>query len=233
MIPLSDDPRSRRLPWVTILLIVANIAVFVYELGLSERRLDVFVAAFGTVPLEIMTGRDLPPASPTPVYLTLLTAMFIHGGFLHIGSNLLYLWVFGDNVEDKFGHVTYLFFYFASGIIASLSHVLVNAGSDIPSVGASGAIAGVLGAYLLLFPGAQVRTLLFLGPILLFPRISAFILIGFWFLSQFFSGLASLGMRSEQTSGVAVWAHIGGFVAGFLLALVLRPREPARPTAPW
>jgi membrane associated rhomboid family serine protease len=167
------------------------------------------------------------------VYITLLTSMFIHGGFLHIASNMLYLWVFGDNVEDQLGHVTYLIFYVVCGIAAGLTHVLVNAGSTIPSVGASGAIAGVLGGYLLMFPGAQVRTLLFLGPIILFPRISAFILIGFWFITQLLSGVASLGMTSQQTSGVAFWAHIGGFVAGLLLALVLRPRQPSRSAAAW
>src|SRR5438094_313776 len=172
MIPLGDDPQRRSFPWVTILIILANVAVFLFELTLPGRQLDAFVAAFGTVPVEILSGRDLPPPSPQPIYLTLLTSMFIHGGFLHLGSNMLYLWVFGDNVEDALGHVMYLAFYFVCGIAAGLTHVFVNAGSDIPSVGASGAIAGVLGAYLLMFPHARVRTLLFLGPFLLFPRIS-------------------------------------------------------------
>jgi membrane associated rhomboid family serine protease len=159
--------------------------------------------------------------------------MFIHGGFLHIGSNMLYLWVFGDNVEDRFGHLGFLVFYLLSGVLAGITHVVVNAASDIPSVGASGAVAGVLGAYLLMFPQAQVRTLLLLGPFILFPRISAVILIGFWFATQLLSGLASLEMTSEQTSGVAFWAHIGGFVAGFALALAFRPRPPARPPPAW
>jgi membrane associated rhomboid family serine protease len=150
--------------------------------------------------------------------------MFMHGGFLHIASNMLYLWVFGDNVEDRFGHLGFLIFYLAAGVVASLTHIFMNMGSQIPSVGASGAIAGVLGAYLVMFPGASIRTLVFLGPFILLPRISAIFLIGFWFLSQAFAGLASLGATSEQTSGVAVWAHIGGFIAGIVLVPLFRRR---------
>jgi membrane associated rhomboid family serine protease len=233
MIPIGDDPPRHRFPWVTIVLIVANVLVFVYQLSLPERQLEIFVQGFGTVPREILSGRDLPPPAPGPVWITLFTAIFIHGGFLHLGSNMLYLWVFGDNVEDRLGHMTYLFFYLTAGIVAGLTHVFFNPQSTIPSVGASGAIAGVLGGYLLMFPGALIRTLVILGPILLFPRISAILMIGFWFLMQFLAGLLSLGAATEQTSGVAVWAHIGGFVAGVLLALVLRPRRPARPVTAW
>ncbi|MBM2813101.1 MAG: Rhomboid family protein, partial [Chloroflexi bacterium] len=138
----------------------------------------------GTVPVEIISGRDIPPRAPGPVWVTLFTAMFVHGGFLHIGSNMLYLWVFGDNIEDAFGHIPYLVFYLVCGVAAGLTHVLVNASSAVPSVGASGAIAGVLGAYLLLYPNAQVRTLLFLGPFITFRRFSAVLLIGFWFVIQ-------------------------------------------------
>jgi membrane associated rhomboid family serine protease len=137
---------------------------------------------------------------------------------------MLYLWVFGDNVEDRFGHLGFLIFYLAAGVVASLTHIFMNMGSQIPSVGASGAIAGVLGAYLVMFPGASIRTLVFLGPFILLPRISAIFLIGFWFLSQAFAGLASLGATSEQTSGVAVWAHIGGFIAGIVLVPLFRRR---------
>ena len=118
MIPIGDDPRRRLVPWVTVALILANVAVFVYELGLSDRQLDRFVQSVGTIPLEILNGVDIPPPAPGPIYITLITAMFVHGGFLHIASNMLYLWVFGDNVEDAFGHLGFLAFYFAAGIIA-------------------------------------------------------------------------------------------------------------------
>jgi membrane associated rhomboid family serine protease len=232
MIPLADSPPRRRFPWVTVAIIALNALVFLYELTLGSRQLDVFVQSVGTIPVEILSGRDLPPPAPIPgvVWITLLTAMFVHGGFLHIASNMLYFWVFGDNVEDSLGHSTFLVFYLACGIIAGLTHVFVNAGSTVPSVGASGAIAGVLGAYLLMFPHAQVRTLLFIGPFITWPRISAVLLIGFWFLTQLVSGLASLDVATEQSTGVAFWAHIGGFVGGLVLALILRPRPAPRPS---
>jgi rhomboid family protein len=208
-----------------IAIVLANIAMFLYELTLGDRALDRFISAAGVVPTEYLTGRDIgPPAPGGIIYLTLFTSMFMHGGFLHIASNMLYLWVFGDNVEDRFGHLGFLIFYLVTGVIASLTHIFMNVGSEIPSVGASGAIAGVLGAYLVMFPGASIRTLVFLGPFIILPRISAIFLIGFWFLTQAFAGLASLGATTEQTSGVAVWAHIGGFLAGVVLVPVFRRR---------
>src|SRR5207245_2000431 len=166
VIPLTDSPPRRTFPWVTVAIIVVNVLVFLYELTLPNSQLEILVQSAGTIPAEILTGRDLPPPAPIPgvVWITLFTAMFVHGGFLHIASNMLYLWVFGDNVEVTFGHGTYLVFYLVVGVLAGMTHVFVNVGSDVPSVGASGAIAGVLGAYLLLFPNAQVRTLIFLGP---------------------------------------------------------------------
>jgi membrane associated rhomboid family serine protease len=228
MIPLSDDPVRRGVPVVTILLIVVNVLIFLYELTLGS-RLDGFVQAFGAVPREITTGRDIPPLAPRGnVYLTLLTSMFLHGGWLHLGSNMLYLWVFGDNVEDTFGGLGYLLLYLVCGLIATLVQIAVNPASGLPSIGASGAIAGILGAYLVLFPTAQVRTLLILGFFILIPRIPALFLIGGWFLLQVVSGLGQLGIV-EETGGVAFWAHVGGFVAGLLIALLLRPR--ARPMA--
>jgi membrane associated rhomboid family serine protease len=208
-----------------IAIVLANIAMFLYELTLGDRALDQFFFSAGVIPSEYVTGRNIGPPPPGGlIYLTLLTSMFMHGGFLHIASNMLYLWVFGDNVEDRFGHLGFLIFYLAAGVVASLTHIFMNMGSQIPSVGASGAIAGVLGAYLVMFPGASIRTLVFLGPFILLPRISAIFLIGFWFLSQAFAGLASLGATSEQTSGVAVWAHIGGFIAGIVLVPLFRRR---------
>ena len=225
MIPLSDDPVRRSAPIVMMAILAVNIVVFLYELSLGERGLEGFFYSAGVIPTEFLTGRNIGPPPPEGIiYLTLLTSMFMHGGFLHIASNMLYLWVFGDNVEDQLGHGGFLLFYLLSGIIASATHIFMNQGSQIPSVGASGAIAGVLGAYLVMFPRATIRTLVFLGPFILMPRISGLILIGFWFVSQAFAGLASLGAATEQTSGVAVWAHIGGFLAGIALLAVFRRR---------
>jgi membrane associated rhomboid family serine protease len=230
VIPISDMAgRSRSLPIVNVLLILASIYVFVaYELmAPSEAALDRLVQAAGVIPRELLTGSDREPFAPLGnIYLTLVTSMFLHGSLLHLGSNLLFLWVFGDNVEDSTGHIPYLIYYLLCGVVAGLVHTLVNAGSAVPSIGASGAIAGVLAGYLLRFPHAQIRTLVFLGPFIVFPRISAIILIVFWFVLQVFSGVASLGVRTEQTSGVAFWAHIGGFVAGFIL-INLFPRRRA------
>ena len=224
MIPLSDDPPRRIFPLVTVALIVLNILVFLYELGLGDRG-DAFLQAFGVVPAEIVTGRDLGPQAPLGnPYLTLFTSMFLHGGFLHIASNMIYLWVFGDNVEEAFGHVGYLLFYFVCGVLAGLAQVAIDPSSTVPSVGASGAIAGVLGAYLVIFGSAQVRTLVFIGPIILLPRIPAMFLIGFWFITQLVSGIGALTDRTQQTGGVAFWAHIGGFVAGLVLAKLFGPR---------
>jgi len=207
-----------------VAIVVANILVFIYEVSLpNQRALQQFFMSAGVIPSEFVTGRNVGAPPPGGViYMTLLTSMFMHGGFLHVASNMLYLWVFGDNVEDRMGSIGFLVFYLLAGLAASMTHIFMNMGSDIPSVGASGAIAGVLGAYLLMFPNASVRTLVFLGPFVMVPRISALVLIGFWFLTQAFAGLASLGAESEQTSGVAVWAHIGGFIAGLVLTPFFR-----------
>lgn len=231
MIPIGDDPRRHTFPLVTLLLLGANLAVFAYELSLGSRQLERFFAAAGTTPLEILSGRDLPPAAPVSVYATLITAMFIHGGLLHIGSNMLFLWVFGDNVEDRMGHIRFFAFYLFTGVVAGLTHVWINSDSATPTVGASGAVAGVLGAYIVLFPQAQVRTLLILGWFITITRIPALVLIGFWFVSQLFSGLMALD--AQEATGVAFWAHIGGFVAGFLLARGLVRGAATSPGEPW
>jgi membrane associated rhomboid family serine protease len=231
VIPLKDEARARRAPIVTVALLMLNILVFVYELSLGP-QLEGFIRAFGTIPLEIVTGRDIGPRAPLGIpYLTLFTSMFLHAGLLHIGSNMLYLWIFGDNVEDAFGHLGFLGFYFVCGIGAHLAQIATNPTATIPSVGASGAIAGVLGAYMVLFPHAQVRTLLFLGPVILLPRVPALLLIGFWFLTQLVAGIGQLGVV-EETGGVAFWAHIGGFVVGVGLTLLFRP-QPPRPAPRW
>jgi membrane associated rhomboid family serine protease len=227
MIPISDDPEPRRsFPFVTLTLIAINIVVFIFELGVPDPT-ALFMSA-GVIPREFATGRDIPPAAPLGnYYVTLVTSMFLHGGFLHIGSNMLFLWIFGDNVEDRLGHLRYLLFYFACGLGASAAHIYFNWGSPIPSVGASGAIAGVLGGYLLLFPRASIRTLLFIGPFITMTRIPAIIMIGFWFVTQVISGVASLGESAQtSSSGVAFWAHVGGFSVGLLLTPLLRRARP-------
>jgi membrane associated rhomboid family serine protease len=196
----------------------------------SEQSLDTLFSAAGVIPVEFTRGANIGAPPPGGIlWLTLITSMFLHGGLLHIGSNMLYLFIFGDNVEDRLGHTRFFFFYFICGIIAGLTHIAANAGSDTPSIGASGAIAGVLAAYLRLFPNAQVRTLIFIGPIILFPRIAAAFLIVFWFITQFISSITSLGAPTDTSGGVAVWAHVGGFIAGFVLVGIMRPRqaEPA------
>jgi membrane associated rhomboid family serine protease len=229
MIPIRDDPGSARrtFPWVMIAILIANVLAFIFELGAgSIDALDSLFLSAGVVPVEYTRGAQVGPPPPLGItYSTLFTSMFLHGGLLHIGSNMLYLFIFGDNVEDRLGHMRFLVFYLLCGIVAGLTHIFVNASSDIPSVGASGAIAGILAAYLRMFPNAQVRTLLLIGPFILMPRIAAAFLIVFWFVTQFLAGIASLGATTEQTSGVAVWAHIGGFVAGFVLLELIRPRR--------
>jgi rhomboid family protein len=228
MIPLKDYPGERRtFPSVMLTILVINLLVFVFEVALgSDAQLSNLFQANGVVPVEFTRGTNIgPPPLLGIVWLTLITSMFLHGGLLHVGSNMLYLFIFGDNVEDRLGHIRFLIFYFLCGILAGLAHVAANASSDTASIGASGAIAGVLAAYLRLFPNAQVRTLIFIGPIIVFPRIAAAFLIVFWFITQFLSGVTSLGANSDTSGGVAVWAHIGGFVAGLLLVQLMRPKE--------
>ena len=229
MIPVRDDPGEprRSFPWVMLTILLVNVLTFVFELGVGDTgSLDNLFLSAGVVPVEYTRGVLVGPPPPLGItWTTLFTSMFLHGGFLHIASNMLYLFIFGDNVEDRLGHFRFLVFYFLCGIAAGLTHIAVNFDSAVPSIGASGAIAGVLAAYLRLFPHAQVRTLIFIGPIVLVPRIAAAVLIIFWFATQFFTGITSLGAATtDQTSGVAVWAHIGGFIAGLILLEILRPR---------
>ena len=216
--PLYDDNADRHsTPLVNYALIAANIFVFVVlqKLGTDER----FTYALSTVPFEIVTGQDVITPTPVPVYFTLFTSMFMHGGLAHLGGNMLFLWIFGDNIEDRLGHIRYLIFYLLCGLIASLAHVFTTAalaGSEqnmmIPSLGASGAISGVLGGYLLLHPSRRVTVILFrfLTP------VPAYVAIGIWFLFQLISGLGMLGEGAQQ-GGIAYAAHIGGFIAGLVL----------------
>jgi len=225
VIPVSDSPHSRTFPFVNIALILANIAVFIYELTLSDHQLNDFFRDYGVVPKELSHWAGHPSGLSEPE--TVFTSAFIHGGWLHIIGNMLFLWVFGDNVEDSLGHLKYLLFYAVATVAAVSLQVALMSDDMTPTVGASGAISGVLGAYLVLYPKAMVTVLLwfFLVP------VPAVLLIGIWFVLQLFTGIASMGTATGASEGVAVWAHVGGFVAGFLIVLITRPllrrREPA------
>ncbi len=224
MIPVNDGPRRvRSLPVVTLCLLILNVSVFLYEVSLGAGA-EQFIQTYGLVPREFLTSEDVPPAGPNPLWLQLLTSMFLHGGWLHLIGNMIYLCIFGDDIEDVLGHGRYLLFYLGAGAAASLVQLSLSGPSETrPSVGASGAIAGALGAYLVFFPRRRIQVLV---PMLFFAtvQISALILLGFWFLLQFLNGVAALGEGTAQAGGVAVWAHIGGFVTGVLVALLMRSR---------
>ena len=207
MLPIGDDDSARRtVPLVTYGLIALNVLFFIVELTGG----DAFIAKWAFVPSRFL-------ANPFADLLTLFTAMFMHAGWLHLGGNMLYLWIFGDNVEDRFGHVKFIIFYLICGLVATFAQLAFSIGSDVPNLGASGAIAGVLGAYILLFPKSSVRVLQGTRVI----QVSALIVIGIWIVLQFFSGIGSI-VSATQTGGVAYMAHIGGFVAGLLLTFLFR-----------
>lgn len=221
MIPIKDNIPSRTFPFVTLSLIAVNVMVFVYQLTLGMDGGERFIYSTAAIPVEIMSLEDIGPVSVVPLPFTLLTAMFVHGGLLHIGGNMLFLWIFGDNVEDRFGHAAFFLFYLATGVAASFAHILLDPGSTMPMVGASGAIAGILGAYFLLFPRAQVNTLVILPLYISMVSLPAVMFLGFWFLLQVLnSGVSSSG-------GIAWYAHIGGFVAGVIGVLAYRALKAA------
>lgn len=218
MIPLRDSVRPRRFPIVNVSIIVVNILVFVYELALGPRAQD-FIQTYGVIPERLMSPGNfgfLP-------FLTLITSMFLHGGLLHIVGNMLYLWVFGDNVEDQMGRAGYLVFYLISGITAGLTHVVFNAGSVVPTIGASGAVAGVLGAYFVSFPRAKVLALFPISFLLPIVEVRAVYYLAFWFIFQVFSGLAAI-RAGAMAQPIAWWAHIGGFIIGAILIRFFRNR---------
>ena len=220
VLPLGDDNTGRvSFPAVNVALIAINIAVFLVELS-QGTRIEGFFQTWAVVPAEYSARTDLPPTQPFPFWATLFSSMFMHGGWLHLGGNMLYLWIFGDNVEDAMGRGRYLLFYLLCGVAASLAQIGVNPDSQIPSLGASGAISGVLAAYLVMFPGRSVRVLL-VRVITLMP---AWVVIGFWIVLQFINGIGQLA-QTEETGGVAYAAHVGGFVAGFVLVWLFRRRR--------
>ncbi len=209
-IPLKDLNPRRTYPVVNTMLILANVVVFLYQLTLTSGQYKAFVMANATIPSHVraaLGGHGTLEATMLPIF----TSMFLHSGLAHIAGNMLFLWIFGDNVEDYFGHFPYLLFYLACGIGSGLTHIIFNYHSSLPALGASGAISGVMGAYIILYPRAQVLTLVFI----FFLPIPAFIILGYWFLLQFLAGVSSVG--AAATGGVAWWAHIGGFLMGMLI----------------
>ncbi len=212
MFPIGDEDSPKiGIQGMTLLLIGINILVFLYQITLSQSQLEQFIRTYAVVPAQIQRGENL---------LSLLTAMFMHGGWMHIFGNMLSLWIFGDNVEAALGNILYLAFYLVGGLAASALHILFSLGSTTPSLGASGAIAAVMGAYVVMFPKARVRVVV--GGSRRVTRVTALIFVGTWFVLQFFNGLASLGINTAETGGVAYWAHIGGLVAGVIAGFLVR-----------
>jgi membrane associated rhomboid family serine protease len=217
MLPIGDERVHGPAPLVTFGLIALNVLAFLVELTQpSEAALQSFIQAWGVVPREYSLARDLPPTIPLPFWSTLFTSMFLHGGWMHLGGNMLYLWIFGDNLEKVMGAVRFLIFYLACGVAASLAHIFFGSGSSIPAVGASGAISGVLGGYLFLFPRNRVRVLTRGG----IAHVPAIVVLGFWIVIQMINGIGSMAATTE-TAGVAYMAHIGGFVAGLVLVKLM------------
>jgi membrane associated rhomboid family serine protease len=225
MVPLKDENPVRITPYVTYSLIAINIVVFIYELNLNPNQLEAFFHFFAIVPSELTTNLGgVAINQPVPEIATLITSQFLHASILHIAFNMLFLYIFGNNIEEQLGRVKYLCFYLACGTLAGLSQWFFSATSDVPSLGASGAIAGVMGAYILKFPQARIVTVLPLGFFFPLFRVPAIYFLGFWFLEQAFNGIASLEAPASvgmQNGGVAYWAHAGGFVFGAILGPVL------------
>jgi membrane associated rhomboid family serine protease len=234
MFPYKDENPTERPAVLTVSIIIANVLAFILLQGAgAQGPLVRSVCDLGLIPAEILhsvkpgSGVELAPGmyclvDAAPQYWTVLTSMFMHGGWLHLIGNMVFLWVFGNNIEDVMGHARFAVFYLVCGVVAGLAHVLLSPGSGIPAVGASGAISGVMGAYILLYPQARVRT--WVPPIFVWT-LRAWVLLGYWFVLQVMGGLVSLGPQAGQEGGVAVWAHVGGFVAGLALVKVFENRE--------
>jgi membrane associated rhomboid family serine protease len=221
-IPLKDENPTYTIPVMTIFLILLNGVISIYQLSLSPMENQRLIFQWGAVPYQIIHGEVLHVVPAIPIPLTIFSSMFLHGGFLHLGGNMLYLWIFGNNVEDVLGHLRFLLFYLLCGLFAALTQIFSSPGSTAPMIGASGAIGGVLGAYLVLFPYARILTLFFIFFIARLVYIPAMVVLGFWFLLQF------LGLPGAAYSNVAFFAHIGGFVSGMILVKLLQPRWSRR-----
>ena len=224
MIPLKDNIPTRRLPVVTIGLIVLNVLVYLRTMTLGEKAFVQFLHLYGLIPVELTQGEALV-LHPVPLYATVFTSMFVHGGLFHIAGNMLYLWIFGNNVEDSMDRLRFLLFYLLSGLAAAFAQIAVTPHSKIPMVGASGAVSGVLGAYLLLYPHARVATLISFGWFIRLVEVPALFVLGFWIVIQLLNGLLTVNLPG---GGVAWFAHIGGFFAGMLLIGLFK-----RHSVPW
>jgi membrane associated rhomboid family serine protease len=221
MIPVGDTEVKGSGPGVvTIALIVINVIVFLFEAMMSTPELESFIRSYGVIPTEIMQGNQLG---------TLLTHMFLHGGWMHLIGNMLFLWVFGDNIEAVMGKVMYLAFYIAGGLAAAALQILIDPASTIPSIGASGAIAAIMGAYVVMFPQSRVKLMVMSRAGMGMTRVTALVFLGIWFVTQLFNGMATLGVETAQTGGVAFWAHIGGFVFGLLVGFLFKGRAARLP----
>jgi membrane associated rhomboid family serine protease len=223
MIPLKDMTPRRSVPVVTLVLIVVNVVIFLYQVSLPPDQAASFVRIYGLVPAKIQLALAGKHYSLADALIPLLTCMFLHGGWLHIIGNMWFLWIFGANVEDRLGAIGYLFFYLVGGIASGMMQVIFSWGSHLPSIGASGAISGILGAYIVFFPSSRILTLVPLFVIWFTWQIPALVFIGLWFVMQFLSGVSSLSdPRAASLGGVAWWAHIGGFLTGMLLARIIK-----------
>ena len=237
MIPLRDANPVRHTPVVTLAIIAACVLVFVYQLGQvaegGEAALERFVTQWAVVPAELVAAVRAGAVLSQEV-ATLITSQFLHGSIVHIGGNMLYLWIFGNNVEDAFGRLRFLAFYLIGGVVAALAQVAIDPGSTVPTIGASGAIAATLGAYLVLFPGARVTTAIFLVFFYQLIEVPAVVVLVFWFVIQLFSGIGSLGVSDPASGGgVAFFAHIGGFVFGVAVAILVRSAGGVRRRPGW
>jgi membrane associated rhomboid family serine protease len=223
VVPLHDNNPTEITPYVTYILIIVNVLVFLYELSLPAPELRAFFATYGVVPQELTSSiQSGEVAALINQASTLISSQFLHGGFLHLGGNMLFLWIFGNNIEEKLGRIKYIIFYLSCGVFAALAQYIFAVNSTVPTLGASGAIAGVMGAYIIRFPKAKILTLIPLGFFLTTIRIPAVFFLGFWFAQQAFYGVASLDATSRvEMGGIAYWAHAGGFAFGALLSWML------------
>jgi len=218
MFPIGDDKlHGARTPYLCWIFIAINVFAFFHELSLSPAELDAFIRHYGVTPVDILNGEN---------YQSLITSMFLHGGWMHLIGNMLFLFVFGDNIEAVKGHGGFLLFYFLGGLAASFAHIFFNPESSIPSIGASGAISALLGAYLVWFPSSKIKVLVPIVFYLTVIRVNAFFFLFIWAAMQVLYGMASIGAQSAETAGVAYWAHIGGFAFGLVVALILRVTYP-------